>query len=697
VKQRYINLLYRYARIIAAVTVIAAVAALAFSALRPATHEAKARLIIGPGIESLRPDLNTLRAGGQIMQTYAEVASTEPFLQDVINELKLSETPDELMDMIDTMPNQETQILTITVRHNDAEKARAIANAIANRMVRLSPSNTESQAAQIKGQIQTRAGELDQTINDIKLDIQQLQADYRVAVEQENRPIPGVNQDQLTEFGSQSAALASASTQAAAGASILNALIENASARLGAFQQDLSAASNTATRQFVSQQIRTERIRLSELQKVLVEIQSPVNGVALDKAIQNSEARLTELEDKLATMVAVDLRRLQLDQIARERDTLTNARALEATRQEMVLNQIAEERDRMSEVEMSRIEKQRLITDQIAVKNGQLSEAQNTLALLYTSLQEADPNQVQIIEPASRAVPIRSNLLLSFIIGGLAGLLLSVVAVFGYDYFSDRIESAEDMREETGLAVIDLDRSQPNPMGRRGPVQERAEGYRMLGELVMTRGEATGARTLLIGSADNDANSGLAAANLATFLTQLKKKVILVDADPSNASVTRAFGLGQQPGLSELLADPRTPLSGVVSTVGYDNLLVLPVGTAHNGEMLAPAALAGLIEDLRQQADYILVAGPTLAGSDAMLLASKVAGVILLANKGQTTRQRLSEVLSNLKLAGARGMVAAVKENQPDSLWFVGRAAEEGAVRVYPETTPSDAAPSAAD
>src|SRR5690606_22542992 len=79
------------------------------SVRQPAVYRASVRLIVGPGIDSPSPDLNDLRAGAQLMQTYAELPQTGPFLQAVIDELNLSVEPGTLADSMNITTNSETQ------------------------------------------------------------------------------------------------------------------------------------------------------------------------------------------------------------------------------------------------------------------------------------------------------------------------------------------------------------------------------------------------------------------------------------------------------------------------------------------------------------------------------------------------------------------------------------------------------------
>ena len=154
---------------------------------RPAAYQAKAKLLVGPGIDAPNPDLGALRTGGQLMQTYAELVATTPFLQAVIDKLELNNSASELGRMIDVRTNQDTQILIITVTHNEPVTAIAIANAAAEEMVARSPSADDSPTSILNAQMRGQAARLEQIIANSDATIDKLEADLTALTETEGQ------------------------------------------------------------------------------------------------------------------------------------------------------------------------------------------------------------------------------------------------------------------------------------------------------------------------------------------------------------------------------------------------------------------------------------------------------------------------------------------------------------------------------
>ena len=100
----------------------------------PPTYESQVKVLVGP----LNTDLDTLRASGQLIQTYAQVVTTDEVLSSTIQELGLAPmTPEELRSATRATANDVTRILTIRVQASDPEQASKLANELATELEQL--------------------------------------------------------------------------------------------------------------------------------------------------------------------------------------------------------------------------------------------------------------------------------------------------------------------------------------------------------------------------------------------------------------------------------------------------------------------------------------------------------------------------------------------------------------------------------
>ena len=78
--EQRINIILRWLWLLILATLGAGLAAFWYGTQQAVVYEASVRLIVGPGVDGLSPDLNDLRAGAQLMETYSELATTRPIL-----------------------------------------------------------------------------------------------------------------------------------------------------------------------------------------------------------------------------------------------------------------------------------------------------------------------------------------------------------------------------------------------------------------------------------------------------------------------------------------------------------------------------------------------------------------------------------------------------------------------------------------
>lgn len=175
---RYLHMIRRWLWVVLLATVIAGGTTYWISSQQPVFYEAQARLIVGPGIDSLNPQLNDLRTGGQLLQTYAELATSRPVLQQVIDRLGLNVEPAILEQGITVRADEETQFLSVLVQDGNPTQAATIANAIADRLVELSPSSPGGSAAQLQERMGDQARRIEDNIASIEAKIVQLEFEF---------------------------------------------------------------------------------------------------------------------------------------------------------------------------------------------------------------------------------------------------------------------------------------------------------------------------------------------------------------------------------------------------------------------------------------------------------------------------------------------------------------------------------------
>jgi polysaccharide biosynthesis transport protein len=174
---KFLNVVRRYAWLFVVAAVVAGLITLFVYSQQPRLYEAKTRLLVGPTVDSPSPDLNSLRIGGQLMTTYADLATTRPFLESINNKLDQKINLESLGGMIETRQNTDARILTIYVRHQDPKQAVAIANAAAQSLIEMSPAQDQT-AGELRSSMTEQSRQLQLVVSNAEASIPKLEAEY---------------------------------------------------------------------------------------------------------------------------------------------------------------------------------------------------------------------------------------------------------------------------------------------------------------------------------------------------------------------------------------------------------------------------------------------------------------------------------------------------------------------------------------
>jgi len=199
---------------------------------------------------------------------------------------------------------------------------------------------------------------------------------------------------------------------------------------------------------------------------------------------------------------------------------------------------------------------------------------------------------------------------------------------------------------------------------RTEPKSPSSEAYRTLGTNIQYLASRQSLKVIMVTSALGGDGKTTTSANLAVALAQAGKRVILVSADLRRPRIHQFFGLPNDVGLSDALADSISA-SKVTRDAGIRTLRVINAGPIPND----PAALLGsqqtgdFIRGLRQVSDFVVIdTPPVLAVADASILAPLVDGTVFVMDAGRSSRSALAQARDQLENAGGN-IIGAVYSN----------------------------------
>lgn len=185
-----------------------------------------------------------------------------------------------------------------------------------------------------------------------------------------------------------------------------------------------------------------------------------------------------------------------------------------------------------------------------------------------------------------------------------------------------------------------------------------AEKFRFFGVRLRQLQQLRAFKKVLITSTIPEEGKSMICANLAVILARKKKqRVLLLEGDLRRPVLPVRFGLGKVEGLSEWLQGESQSIPNIYHLEGL-NLWLLPAGRAPENplEMMQSSRLAGLMDQLGNWFDWILIdSPPILPLADTSVWMRMADGVILVAREGLTEKRELKrglEILEPSKLLG---------------------------------------------
>jgi capsular exopolysaccharide synthesis family protein len=170
----------------------------------------------------------------------------------------------------------------------------------------------------------------------------------------------------------------------------------------------------------------------------------------------------------------------------------------------------------------------------------------------------------------------------------------------------------------------------------------------------------------MVTSAQPQEGKTVTSMNIAISLTQIGKRVLVLDADLRKPRVHKILEVARTQGLSSFLAG-NVPWRDLILPTPVPGLFALTAGPIppNPAELLASKSFRSLLEDLRRSTEFdhvIIDTPPLLAVADPIIVSEQVDGVLLVVKAGETPRQSVAAGLEKLRAAKAR-VLGAILNN----------------------------------
>ena len=289
------------------------------------------------------------------------------------------------------------------------------------------------------------------------------------------------------------------------------------------------------------------------------------------------------------------------------------------------------------------------------------------------------------VVPSSSSSPSYTK---NTVIGFLIGFVLTVGIIVLREIFDITVRTEEDVAQSCGHPILaevpDMavptkgssyygygvsrkgkfaSGNQPKKQNLMGPGISFAasESYKLLRtKLQFSFADENDCHVIGLSSALSGEGKSLTAVNLAFALSQLDKKVLLVDCDMRRPTLAEKLGILKYPGLSSYLTR-QCHLNELVQDCGLEgNETAFQVITAGQNppnpvELLSSERMKKALGVLREVYDYVILDLPPVGEvSDAMAIAKETDGILLVVRQNYCNRVVLADAARQFEFISAK-------------------------------------------
>ena len=292
----------------------------------------------------------------------------------------------------------------------------------------------------------------------------------------------------------------------------------------------------------------------------------------------------------------------------------------------------------------------------------------------------------KVVEAAIVATsPSSPNYVQSALVGLLVGVLLAVAGIVIRELVDVTVRTEEDITRGCSHPVLvsvpdmtaptkgghyqraryggqqSVDAQQEPVLIGSGVSFAAAEAYKLLRtKLQYSFADESNSRVIGISSALTGEGKSLTAINLAYSLSQLDKKVLLVDCDMRRPSISTKLSISKRPGLSGYLTS-QNHLNELVQdcNIPGDETAFQVIASGQNPpnpvELLSSSRMKRLLTKLRETYDYIILDLPPVSEvSDSLAVSKMVDGILLVVRQHYCQRPALNAAVRQFAFVDGR-------------------------------------------
>jgi polysaccharide biosynthesis transport protein len=359
--------------------------------------------------------------------------------------------------------------------------------------------------------------------------------------------------------------------------------------------------------------------------------------------------------------------------------------------------QITKSQEEAIEKRMSEVFQRSDSTRQSQVRLRELETAANTYRGIYETFLSRFTQSVQqqsFPSTEARVVTIASpprspsspKIGLTLALAGICGLGLGMMSAFAREQMNRQIHTRAELESLLGISCLAvLPAFAQKRLGQRakGATRNSGDVFRLISEAAPFSATAEALRYIKVAidlhpgggkvigmvSALPGEGKTTVTAGFGAFLARNGSRVLLVDADLRNPSLTRTLGYNEVPGLLDLVAD-KSSFDDLVINDAKHRFDVLSASTrraSNSSDILNSPAMKQMLKAAKNDYDYVLVdLPPILPVVDVKAAAHLFDAFVLVVEWGSTSTDELLKAVASSPIVSERLLGAVLNKADED-------------------------------
>lgn len=161
------------------------------------------------------------------------------------------------------------------------------------------------------------------------------------------------------------------------------------------------------------------------------------------------------------------------------------------------------------------------------------------------------------------------------------------------------------------------------------------------------------AKILAISSPNASEGKSTTSLNIAITLSQLNKKVVILDTDSRKPSIHKKARISNDKGCMDILLNTATIEEVAVEYNSYLDIITSGTRVKNPSELFSSPAFDKLLDDLSLRYDYIILDTPPVnIVSDSLIIAQKSEAFVMILRAGSTKYEAFEYAYDSLKVLG---------------------------------------------